>query len=95
MKENHKYDFIMVFKYCQDEFVKTSRSGFKWFQAVLNLLFPKNCQFCSGDRREGGEYLCHTCFNDIGLIHAPIFFVCGVPLDISYDFPQDVYLWGV
>jgi len=75
--------------------MKTSRSGFKWLLTVLNLLFPQNCIFCSGDRREGGEYLCRTCFNDIGLIHAPICFVCGVPADISYDYPQDEFACGV
>jgi predicted amidophosphoribosyltransferase len=33
--------------------------------------------------------------NDIGLIYAPICFVCGVPVDISYDFPQDEFICGV
>jgi ComF family protein len=75
--------------------VRTSRSGFKSIQTVLNLLFPQNCIFCSGDRREGGEYLCRTCFNDIGLIHAPICFTCGVPADISYEYPQDEFICGV
>ncbi len=75
--------------------MNTSQSGFKWFQTVLNLLFPQNCIFCSGDRREGGEYLCCTCFSDIGLIHAPICFVCGVPADISYDYPHEEFVCGV
>ena len=75
--------------------MKTSQSGFKWLLAVLNLLFRQNCIFCSGDRRGGGEYLCCTCFNDIGLIHTPICFVCGVPADISYNYPQDEFVCGV
>ena len=75
--------------------MKTSRPGFKWLLAVLNLLFPQNCIFFSGDRREGGEYLCCTCFNDIGLIHTPICFVCGVPVDIFYDYQQEEFICGV
>ena len=75
--------------------MKTSQSGFKWLLAVLNLLFRQNCIFCSGDRRGGGEYLCCTCFNDIGLIHTPICFVCGVPADISYNYPQDEFVCEV
>jgi ComF family protein len=75
--------------------VKTSRSGFKWLQTVLNLLFPQNCIFCSGDRREGGEYLCRNCFDDLGFIHSPICFDCGVPADISYDYPQEEFVCGV
>ncbi len=75
--------------------MKTSRFGFKWISAVLNLFFPQNCIFCSGDRQGGGEYLCRTCFDDICLIHTPICFVCGVPADISYDYPKEGFSCGV
>ena len=68
--------------------MKTSQTGFKWLLAVLNLLFRQNCIFCSGDRRGGGEYLCCTCFNDIGLIHTPICFVCGVCRQSPYKFDR-------
>lgn len=75
--------------------MKTFPYRLKWVSAVLDLVFPQNCIFCSGDRKEGGEYLCRICFNDIGLIHAPICFVCGVPADISYDYPQEEFSCGV
>jgi predicted amidophosphoribosyltransferase len=65
--------------------VKTFQSGFKWLLAVLNLIFPQNCIFFRGDRR-GGEYLCCTSFNDFGLIHSPICFVCEVFRQSPYKF---------
>ena len=74
--------------------MKTSQSGFKRLLAVLNLFFPQNCIFLE-ETGGGGEYLCCTCFNDIGLIHTPICFVCGVPADISYNYPQDEFVCEV
>jgi hypothetical protein len=55
---------------------------------------PVKLHFFSGDGREGVEYLCHACFNEIGIIHVQICFVCGVPVDILYGFPQDGFIWG-
>ena len=75
--------------------MKTSRSGLKWLSPVLNLFFPQRCIFCNGDRKGGGEYLCGPCMEDIGFIHSPMCFICGVPADISYDYPQDEFTCGV
>ena len=68
-----------------------------WIQTASSCFksaFSPELHIFRGDRR-GGEYLCCTCFNDIGLIHTPICFVCGVPADISYNYPQDEFVCGV
>ena len=61
-----------------------------WIQTASSCfksVFSPELHIFRGDRR-GGEYLYCTCFNDIGLIHTPICFVCGVTADISYNYPQ-------
>lgn len=75
--------------------MKNSGLALRWILPVINLLFPQNCIFCSGVRREGGEYLCGTCLGDIGFINPPLCFICGVPPDISYEYPHDEFICGV
>ncbi|MEK9627666.1 MAG: ComF family protein [Nitrospinota bacterium] len=75
--------------------MKNSPSRFKWVSAVLNLFFPQNCIFCGGGLREGGEFLCRACFKDISFINSPMCSICGVPADISYDFPREDFSCGL
>lgn len=75
--------------------MKSSQFGFKWILPVLNLFFPQNCIFCNGERKGGGEYLCGNCFKDIGFIQTPICSTCGVPADISYEYPHEGFSCGV
>lgn len=75
--------------------MKAAGLGTKWSQLLLNLLFPQKCVFCEGERDGGGEFLCRTCLNDIGFINSPICEVCGVPADISYDYPEGGFACGV
>ena len=64
------------------------------FRKVLDFVFPQNCISCEGKIKEGELFLCADCRNDIGFIRQPLCFLCGVPADISYDYPHDEFVCG-
>ncbi|PIQ95919.1 MAG: amidophosphoribosyltransferase [Nitrospinae bacterium CG11_big_fil_rev_8_21_14_0_20_56_8] len=67
-------------------------TGFRWLREWaglgLNLLFPQPCVFCGGDRNGGGDYLCRLCRENIRYIRKPYCFRCGIPAEISYEYPS-------
>lgn len=52
----------------------------KAFDAVLDLIYPRNCIGC-GMGVEAGDfrYLCERCLRDLNLIRSPHCDVCGIP----------------
>lgn len=73
---------------------KIGRWGRKGLDAVLDGLFPQNCIYCQGDREGGGDFLCGLCRSEIEFIRRPFCNRCGIPADISYDYPQDDFECG-
>ncbi len=68
---------------------KISRLGRGTFASFLDLVFPRNCLYCSNSRKGGGDFLCALCQQEIAYIEPPYCHCCGVPADISYDFPTE------
>ena len=59
------------------------------YQLILDGIFPQNCIYCDGDRKQGGDCLCHICQEEIDFILAPVCHRCGMPAEISYDLPEE------
>ena len=70
-------------------FGKIKQLGRGTFAALLEGLFPRNCIFCEKSREGGGEFLCGLCQQEIVFIDPPFCYGCGIPADISYDFPKE------
>ncbi len=66
---------------------KISEWGRGAFSLALDLIFPRDCLFCEGSRKEGGDFLCGLCQQEIVFVEPPYCQCCGLPADISYDFP--------
>lgn len=63
-------------------------------RGVLDSLFPRPCIYCGGHRDGGGEFLCTPCLGDIAFIRRPLCEACGMPADVSYEFPLAGFLCG-
>jgi competence protein ComFC len=70
-------------------------SVLRGFRRVLDFVFPQNCIACDGEIQESKHFLCADCKADIGFIRQPHCFQCGVPADLSYDFPHEEFVCGV
>jgi ComF family protein len=66
---------------------KISQLGRGTFTSVLDLVFPRACLYCENSRQGGGDFLCRFCQQEIVFIDPPYCHCCGIPADISYDFP--------
>lgn len=58
---------------------------------TLDLLFPQVCIFCEEACKEGGDFLCLSCRNDIAWIDSSFCYSCGIPAEIDYDYPTDEF----
>ena len=67
---------------------------FHGFRNVLDFVFPQKCISCDGEIQEGDYFLCVPCRDDIGFIQQPFCFLCGVPADMSYDYPHEEFVCG-
>ena len=68
---------------------KISQLGRWIFNSVLDLVFPRACLYCENSLEGGGGFLCRLCQNEIIFIDPPYCHGCGIPADISYDFPTE------
>jgi len=68
---------------------KISRLGRGTFNSVLDLVFPRACLYCENSLKGGGDFLCRLCQNEIIFIDPPYCHGCGIPADISYNFPTE------
>lgn len=66
----------------------------RFFDNMLDALFPRNCVYCEGARENGGPFLCGPCREDVVFINGPYCNRCGVPADISYDYPHESFECG-
>lgn len=70
-------------------FEKISQLGRGAFGSVLDLVFPRDCIYCESSRKGGGDFLCGLCQREICFLESPYCHCCGIPADISYDFPTE------
>lgn len=75
-------------------FKKLEKLGRSLAGSVLDGLFPRSCIYCRGPRAGGGEFLCAPCLGEITFIRRPYCDACGMPADISYEFPASGFLCG-
>jgi len=68
---------------------KISQFGRGTVTSVLDLVFPRDCLYCENSRKGGGDFLCGLCQKEIVFIEPPYCHCCGIPADISYDFPTE------
>jgi ComF family protein len=68
---------------------RIKRLGRGTLAAFLEGLFPRACIFCEASRDGGGEFLCELCEQEIAFIDPPFCDGCGVPADISYEYPSE------
>ncbi|MBT6346962.1 MAG: ComF family protein [Nitrospina sp.] len=68
---------------------------FRGFRRLLDFVFPQNCISCDGAIKVEEYFLCSLCREDIGFIQSPHCFLCGIPADLSYDFPHEEFVCGV
>jgi ComF family protein len=57
-------------------------------------MFPRSCVGCGLSRKDGGDFLCGLCRDDIFVIDDPLCKTCGVPADIDYDYPIEGFECG-
>jgi len=74
-------------------FTKSSRVA-QVCESVVNVVFPRNCVGCGLSRKDGGDYLCGLCRDDLFVIDDPICNTCGIPADIDYDYPSEGFECG-
>lgn len=70
-------------------FEKINQLGRGTFTSFLDLVFPRDCVYCEKSRKGGGDFLCDLCQKEIVFIDPPYCHCCGIPADISYDFPTE------
>jgi ComF family protein len=63
-------------------------------ESILNAVFPRSCVGCGLSRKNGGDYLCGLCRDDLFVIDDPICDTCGIPADIDYDYPVEGFECG-
>jgi ComF family protein len=63
-------------------------------ESLLNAVFPRSCVGCGLSRKNGGDYLCGLCRDDIFVIDDPLCNTCGIPADIDYDYPAEGFECG-
>lgn len=66
----------------------------KMLEAIVNVVFPRSCVSCGLSRKNGGDYLCRLCRDDIFVIGDPLCNTCGIPADIDYDYPAEGFECG-
>ena len=72
-----------------EQFRKTGKNlGIIWTR-FLEALFPRYCIYCGFDREGDGDFLCPGCMESIVFIKRPFCNCCGIPAEITYDFPID------
>jgi len=64
------------------------------YESIVNTVFPRSCVGCGLSRKNGGDYLCGLCRNDIFVIGDPLCNTCGIPADIDYDYPSEGFECG-
>jgi len=70
-------------------FEKINQLGRGTVTSFLDLVFPRVCVYCEKSRKGGGDFLCGLCQKEIVFIDPPYCHCCGIPADISYDFPTE------
>lgn len=68
---------------------------FRGLKKILDLVFPQHCISCAEAIKLEEHVLCSGCIADIGFIQQPYCFKCGVPADLSYEFPHKEFVCGV
>ncbi len=63
-------------------------------ESLLNAVFPRSCVGCGLSQKNGGDYLCGLCRDDIFVIGDPLCNTCGIPADIDYDYPAEGFECG-
>ena len=63
-------------------------------ESIVNVVFPRSCVGCGLSRKNGGDYLCGLCRDDIFVIGDPLCNTCGIPADIDYDYPAEGFECG-
>ncbi|MDH5457335.1 MAG: ComF family protein [Nitrospinota bacterium] len=63
-------------------------------ESIVNAVFPRSCVGCGLNRKDGGDYLCGLCRDDIFVIGDPLCETCGIPADIDYDYPAEGFECG-
>jgi len=63
-------------------------------ESIVNAVFPRSCVGCGLSRKNGGNYLCGLCRDDIFVIDDPLCNTCGIPADIDYDYPAEGFECG-
>lgn len=63
-------------------------------ESIVNTVFPRSCVGCGLSRKNGGDFLCGLCRNDIFVIDDPLCATCGIPADIDYDYPDEGFECG-
>ncbi len=63
-------------------------------ESILNAVFPRSCVGCGLSRKNGGDYLCGLCRDDLFVIDHPLCNTCGIPADIDYDYPAEGFECG-
>ena len=61
---------------------------------ILDFVFQQSCISRDGKIKEDERFLCAPCKEDIGIIQQPLCFQCGVPADLSYDYPHEKFVCG-
>ncbi len=64
------------------------------YESIVNAVFPRSCVGCGLSRKNGGDYLCRLCRDDIFVIDDPLCNLCGIPADIDYDYPAEGFECG-
>ena len=63
-------------------------------ESIVNAVFPRSCVSCGLSRKNGGDFLCGLCRDDIFVIDDPLCNTCGIPADIDYDYPAEGFECG-
>lgn len=64
-------------------------------QMIVDAVFPRRCVGCDLSRKNGGDFLCGLCRDDIFMIDDPLCNTCGTPADIDYDYPEEGFDCGL
>ena len=74
--------------------MKKTRSGFKDFKEFLIYYSRKTAFFSVETDEKVSSIFATPALMILVLYISQICFVCGIPVDILYGFPQDGFIWG-
>lgn len=66
-----------------------------WIRKLFDVLFPRPCIGCDGDRNGGGEFLCELCRDHVPFILPPFCATCGCPGEMEYEYPTKDFECGL